>query len=165
MEQKDVPTLRIEPVPLDEALTVRMEERPMPVKAASERPLQVLIVVVSVLLLGYIIYSLSPEFTDFYQYGVRPAAGRYWPNLIAVALMLAVSFNLYVFRGYLTFWFGLAEIALACGLGWYAINKAAAGAVPDSIVILFAALYLMGRGWVNTSSETRTLKIDRQKKQ
>ncbi len=150
-------------VPIESLPTLKIEEsdvRPQIDRKRRERAIQIGSAIISVLLLFFLIVSLYPDFPYFYHYSLRPTAVRYWPNLAAVIILLVIGFNLYVFRGYKPFWFGVAEIVFACGLGWYAMNKAMAGSVPDAVVILFAALYIMGRGWINVSTEARPLRIE-----
>lgn len=120
---------------------------------------------VSLALIYFIASSLYPDYRYFYLYRLKPATIFYWPNALAVIVLLVLGFNLYLFRGYRRLWFGIAEIAFASGLGWYAVNKAVSGAVPDATVIFFAALYLMGRGFVNVASVFRPFKIEREEKQ
>ena len=96
-----------------------------------------------------IVWASYPDLPYYYRFTWKPAIVRYWPNAAAVVTLLVVAYNLYVFRGYKRVWFGLAEIALAAGLCWYAVNKAFAGSIPDAIVIIFASFYLAGRGFVN----------------
>ena len=176
MEQKDIPTLKIEKEPIIDLPNLKMEEVPIieqptlkigepkhgqgRYKKWHDVAIQIAASAISLGLIYFIASSLYPDFLDFYESRLKPAAVRYWPNLVAVIVLLVLGFNLYLFRGYKRLWFGIAEIAFALGLGWYAINKAVSGSVPDAIVIFFAALYVMGRGFVNVSYVFRPFQIN-----
>lgn len=155
----DLPTLRIH----DDDTPKIDNSGTLPERSASrsvpERAVQIGLAGVSIILLWFLAGSLLPELPSYYRYNFKPAAARYWPNAAVVLTLLVVGYNLYLLRGYKRLWFGIAELILSTGLGWYAMNKAASGAVPDAIVILFAALYLAGRGFVNISRRLQPLQI------
>jgi len=166
MQQEDIPTVVLNKFPEEDYPTIRIveEQRLLFGSPRLERAIQISSLVISLFLVGFLFSSLYPELPYLYSFRLKPAVQWYWPNLAAVLVLLVVGFNLYVFRGYKRFWFGIGEILFACGLGWYATNKAVAGSVADAIVILFASLYIMGRGWVNVSTEARNLRIEKQGK-
>lgn len=168
MEEKDIPTLKMEKEPIGEFPTLKIgtseHERGRFIKRL-DTAIKITAPLISLALLYFIASSLIPDFLDLYRDRLKPAAALYWPNLVAVIVLLVLGFNLYLFRGYRRFWFGITEVVFACVLGWYAINKAVSGAVPDAIVILFAALYLMGRAFVNISYAVPPLQIEQKEKQ
>lgn len=168
MEEKEIPTLKMDTESIHELPTIKigeLEQEPARHSKRLDRAIQIGISAVSLGLIYFIASSLYPDFADLYRYRLKPAAARYWPNFVAVIALLVLGFNLYLFRGYRRLWFGIIEIAFASGLGWYAINKAVSGAVPDGIVIFFAALYVMGRGFVNVSYVFRPFQIEQNEKQ
>ena len=126
-----------------------------------ERIAQVGMLLAAAVLLYFIILSLTRDLTSFYAGTLRPFAVQYWPNMAAVLVLVVLGFVFYTFRGYKIFLFGIAEMALGVGIGWYAINKAVSGQVSDAIIFLFAALYLNGRAWINISTKVPNLQIDR----
>jgi hypothetical protein len=153
-EQSDLPTLKI--------------RRPESEQLANGRrrygPLEIVLSAAVIFLIFVIVWAVYPDLPYYYRYTLKPAVARYWPNALAVITLLVVAYNLYLLRGYRRLWFGIAEIALSAGVGWYAINKAVGGSVPDAIVILLAALYLAGRGFVNLSHRLEPIKIQDQDK-
>lgn len=168
MEQKEISTLKMEKGPIGELPTLKIDtvqHRQGRFIKRLDTAIKIAAPTISLALLYFIASSLYPDSRDFYQDRLKPAILRYWPNSVAVVVLLVVGFNLYLFRGYRRLWFGVAEIAFASGLGWYAINKAVSGTVPDGIVILFAALYLAGRGFVNVASVFRPFKIEQEEMQ
>jgi hypothetical protein len=168
VEQEDIPTLQIEKEQIGDLATIKVEtsehEQGRFIKRL-DTAIKIAAPAISLALIYFIASSLYPDFLDFYRHRLKPAAVFYWPNAVAVIVLLVLGFNLYLFRGYRRLWFGITEIAFASGLGWYAINKAVSGSVADATVILFAALYLMGRGFLNVSSVFRPLQIERKEKQ
>ena len=162
MQQKDIPTQEME-VPINELPTVRIGTPPKPRVRYTKSLDRAIIAGASALSLAFIYFiasSLYPDFRDIYQDRLKPFGFRYWPNFIAVLVLLVLGYNLFLFRGYKRFWFGISEIVFASGLGWYAVNKAVSGDVSDAIVIFFAALYLVGRGFIDVSSVFQPLRIE-----
>lgn len=154
VQQNDIPTIHLGEKEISSLPTLKIAD-PAPVRAGARLTrygwLELVLSAAVLLMIFVIIWAEYPDLPYYYRYTWKPVIATYWPNALAVIALLVIGYNLYIFRGYLRLWFGLAEIALAAGLGWYAVNKIAAGAVSDAIVVLFAALYLAGRGFVNIS--------------
>lgn len=153
-------------VPVGELTTAKLDTaKPNRIdKDRAERLAQVAMAVISVVLIYFIFSSLYSDLTYIYNYRLSPFLKQYWPNMLAVVALIIVGFNLYIFREYKRLWYGVAEVLLAMALGWYAVNKAFANSLPDAIVIFFAALYLVERGWTNISNKVPRLQIGPRRK-
>lgn len=162
MQQKDIPTLILPIEKESESPTLKLgePEPPPPLWMRHERILQLVLSILSLFLIYIFVSLVRTDLSDLYTDRLKPAAVRYWPNALAAAALLVIAYNLYLFRGFRRLWFGIAEIALAMGLGWYAINKAVRGSVEDAVVILFFSLYLAGRGFVNISRRFKPLQME-----
>jgi hypothetical protein len=164
VQQNDIPTVQFGDKESD-LPTLKMGGPEPEQPANGRRPygrLEMVLSAVALFLIFVIVWAAYPDLPDLYRYTLKPAIARYWPNALAVITLLVIAYNLYLVRGYRRLWFGIAEIALSAGVGWYAINKAVGGSVPDAIVILLAALYLAGRGFVNLSYRLEHIKIQDQ---
>jgi hypothetical protein len=162
MEQKEIPTLIMDEDAAADLPTLEMpntiEER-FKSNQILERTMQIYLAGGCIVMFCLLIYLLLPDIKLFFSYTFKPAAARYWPNAAVVATLLVVGYNLYLFRGYKRLWFGIAELFIAVALGWFAVNKAVAGSLPDAVVVLIGALYLAGRGFVNISRRFEPLQI------
>ena len=162
MQQKDIPTLKLGDKKQMEASTLQLQapvQKLAPIWIRHERILQIILSAIS-LFLFYTFVSLAfPDLSDLYQSRLKPGVSRYWPNALVAMALLGIAYNLFLIRGFTRLWFAVAEMILAMGLGWYATNKAVGGSVQDAIVILFFALYLAGRGFVNISYRFKPLQI------
>jgi hypothetical protein len=127
-----------------------------------ERIAQIAMILGVLFLVYFLIASAAPAALRIYDLNIRPFVVQYWPNFLSVLALIALGFVLYTIRGYRSLWFGIAEMAAAVGIGWYAVNKFVLGDVSDAIVFLFASLYLSGRAWINISSKIQPLQIDEQ---
>jgi len=161
-QQKDITTLKINGTSTADVPTkIFGSSRSIQLdKKWLERFAQAMLALFCLVLVFFILSSLLPEFFERFSDRLKAASEQYWPNLIAVVVIIVLGFNLYILRGYKRVWFGIGEILFGIGIGWYAINKAFADSVADAIVILFAALYLVGRGWVNIAYRVRGLQIE-----
>lgn len=161
-QQKDITTLKINGASTADLPTKLFgsDRRIQLDKKWLERVAQAMLALSCLVLVFFIFSSLLPELFERFSDRLKTALLQYWPNLIAVLVIIVLGFNLYILRGYKRVWFGIGEILFGVGIGWYAINKAFADSVADAIVILFAALYLVGRGWVNIAYRVDALQIE-----
>jgi hypothetical protein len=152
MEQTDIPTLQIDEKPTVVQGPTQVLELEKALGCNSkryDRALQLALSIASLMLLYFIASSLYPDISNFYAKVFKPSLIRYWPNIFVALSLPVVAFNLYLFRNYRRFAFGVTEIVFGIGLGWYGVNKMVDTSVYDGFVVIVASVYLVGRGFIN----------------
>jgi len=140
------------------------ENKPRPSQRSKELILQIILVALGMFLLYVIGFFYDSELREIYRKNLRPAILAYWLNVLAVLLVLVLGFNLYLFRSYRRFYFGLSEVIVGLVVSWYGATIARDVSIRDGLLLGVAALYLVGSGFRNLSKTVDAIRVESEDK-
>ena len=140
------------------------ENKPRPSQRSKELILQIILVALGLFLLYVIGFFYDSELREIYHKNLRPAILAYWLNVLAVLLVLVLGFNLYLFRSYRRFYFGLSEVIVGLVVSWYGATIARDVSIRDGLLLGVAALYLVGSGFRNLSKTVDAIRVESEDK-